>query len=82
VVTDVLSKLGSKRALVPAWVFVQDLSKLSIKLLDLDNLDLVQHDLTWAPPRDVLMTEKEDDWRVTPGFRKTNQEHTYMYAKI
>jgi hypothetical protein len=30
----------------------------------------------------VLMTEKEDDWRVTPGFRKTNQEHTYMYAKI
>jgi ribonuclease HI len=46
VVTDVLSKLGSRRALVPAGVFVQDLSKLSIKLLDLDNLDLVQHDLT------------------------------------
>jgi hypothetical protein len=33
VVTDVLSKLGSKRALVPAGVFIQDLRKLLIKLL-------------------------------------------------
>jgi ribonuclease HI len=30
---DVLSKLGSKRALVPAGVFVQDLRKPSIRLL-------------------------------------------------
>jgi hypothetical protein len=37
VVVDILSKLGSKRALVPAGVFVQDLSTPSIKLLDLDN---------------------------------------------
>jgi ribonuclease HI len=32
VATDVLSKLGSRRALVPAGVFVQDLHKPSIKL--------------------------------------------------
>jgi ribonuclease HI len=34
VVADVLSKLGSKRALVPAGVFVQDLRKPSIRLLN------------------------------------------------
>jgi hypothetical protein len=61
--TDVLSKLGSRRALVPAGVFVQDLRKPSIKILDSDNPDLPQHDQTSAPPRDVLMSEKEDDWR-------------------
>jgi hypothetical protein len=44
-------------------VLVQDLRKLSIKLLDPDNTKLPQHDPTSAPPRDVLMTEKEDDWR-------------------
>jgi ribonuclease HI len=32
VAADVFSKLGSRRALVPAGVFVQDLRKLSIKL--------------------------------------------------
>jgi hypothetical protein len=50
VAADVLSKLGSRRSLVPSGVFVQDLCKPSIKLLDPDN------------PRDVLMSEKEDDW--------------------
>jgi hypothetical protein len=40
VAADVLSKLGSRRALVPAGVFIQDLRKPSIKLLDLDNPDL------------------------------------------
>jgi hypothetical protein len=60
---DVLSKLGSKRALVLAGVFVQDLRKLSIKLLDPDNLDQAQPDLTTTTPRDELMTEKEDDRR-------------------
>jgi hypothetical protein len=44
-------------------VFVQDLHKPSIKLLDLDNPEPPQHDQTSAPPRDVLMSEKEDDWR-------------------
>jgi ribonuclease HI len=37
VAADVLSKLGSRRALVPAGMFVQDLRKPSIKLLDPDN---------------------------------------------
>jgi hypothetical protein len=60
---DILSKLGSRRALVPAGVFAQYLRKPSIKLLDPNNPDEVQLDLTQAPPRDVLMTEKEDDWR-------------------
>ena len=32
-------------------------------MLDPDNPDQAQPDLTPAPPRDVLMTEKEDDWR-------------------
>jgi ribonuclease HI len=59
VAADVLSKLGSRRALVPAGVFVQDLRKPSIKLLDSDSSDPHQHDQTSAPPRDVLMSEKK-----------------------
>jgi hypothetical protein len=43
VAANVLSKLGSRRALVPAGVFVQDLRKPSIKLLDPDSPDLPQH---------------------------------------
>jgi hypothetical protein len=35
IAADVLSKLGSRRALVPAGVFVQDLRKPSIKLLEI-----------------------------------------------
>jgi hypothetical protein len=62
VAADVLSKLGSRRALVPAGVFIQDLRKPSIKLLDLDSPAPPQHDQTSAPPRDVLMSEKEDGW--------------------
>jgi hypothetical protein len=60
IAADVLSKLGSRRALVPAGVFVQDLHKPSIKLLDPDN---PENDQNPTPPNDVLMTEKEDDWR-------------------
>jgi hypothetical protein len=44
-------------------VFVQDLRNPSIKFLDPDNQEPPQHDQTSAPPRDVLMSEKEDDWR-------------------
>jgi ribonuclease HI len=44
VAADVLSKLGSRRALVPAGVFVQDLRKPSIKLLDPDNPEPPQND--------------------------------------
>jgi hypothetical protein len=44
-------------------VFVQDLHKPSIKLLDPDNPEAPQHDQASAPPRGVLMSEEEDDWR-------------------
>jgi hypothetical protein len=63
VAADVLSKLGSHQALVPAGVFVQDLRIPSIKLLDPDNREPPSNDQNIAPPRDVLMSEKEDDWR-------------------
>jgi ribonuclease HI len=46
VVVDVLSKLGARRALVPAVVFVQDLPKTLIKLLDPDSPDLPQLNTT------------------------------------
>jgi hypothetical protein len=48
-----------------ARLFVQDLSKPSIKLLDPDNPELHQHDQTSAPPHDVLMLKKENDWHKT-----------------
>jgi ribonuclease HI len=54
VVADVLSKLGSRRALVPAGVFVQDLCKPSIKLLDPDNPEPPSNDQNSAPPRSCL----------------------------
>jgi ribonuclease HI len=63
IAADVLSKLGTRRALVPVGVFVQDLRKPSIKLLDPDNPDPPSNDQNPAPPHDVLMTEKEDNWR-------------------
>jgi hypothetical protein len=56
VVADVLSKLGSKHALV-ASVFVQDLRKPSIKLLS--DLDTSPSEVPGS--RDVLMAEAEDD---------------------
>jgi ribonuclease HI len=63
VAADVLSKLGSRRALVPAGMFVQDLRKPSIKLLEPDNPKPPPNDQNSAPPLDLLMSEKEDDWR-------------------
>jgi ribonuclease HI len=63
VATDILSKLGSRRALVPAGVFAQDLRKPLIKLLDPDNPEPPPNDQNSTPPRDVLISEKEDDWR-------------------
>jgi hypothetical protein len=57
---DVLSKLGSRWALVPAGVFILDLCKPSIKILDPDNLEPPPHDQNSAPPRDMLMSKKED----------------------
>jgi hypothetical protein len=43
-------------------VFIQDLCKPSIKLLDPDNPEPPSNDQSSAPPHDVLMSEKEDDW--------------------
>jgi hypothetical protein len=63
VTVDVLSKLGSRRALVPVGVFVQDLCKPSIKLLDPENPEPPSNDQNSSPPREVLMYEKEYDWR-------------------
>jgi ribonuclease HI len=63
VAADVLSKLGSRRALVPAGVFIQDLRNPSIKLLDPYNPEPPPNDQSSAPPHDVLMPEKADDWR-------------------
>jgi hypothetical protein len=54
---DVLSKLGSKRALVLAGVFVQDLRKPSIRLLS--DPETLHNDIPGS--RDVLMAEAEDD---------------------
>jgi hypothetical protein len=62
VAADVISKLGSHRALVPAGVFVQDLSKPSINLLDIDNPEPPLNDQNSAPPHNVLMSKKQDDW--------------------
>jgi ribonuclease HI len=55
---DVLSKLGSRRALVPAGVFVQDLRKPSIKLLDPNNPEPPPSGQNSAPLRDMLMSGK------------------------
>jgi hypothetical protein len=60
VAADVLSKLGSKRALVPVGVFVQDLHKPSIRLLSDPE---TSHNDTLGS-HDVLMVEAEDDWRL------------------
>jgi hypothetical protein len=57
VATDVLSKLGSKRALVPTGVFVQDLRKPSIRLLS--DPETSPSDVPGS--RDVLLAEAEDD---------------------
>jgi ribonuclease HI len=61
VVGDVLSKLGSKHALVPADVFVQDLSKPWIRLSDPETS---HSDTLPTGSRDVHMAEAEDDWRL------------------
>jgi ribonuclease HI len=53
VATDVLSKLGSKRTLVPAGVFVQDLRKPLIRLLS--DPETSHSDTPPPGSRDVLM---------------------------
>jgi hypothetical protein len=60
VAADVLSKLGSKRVLVPAGVFVQDLRKPLIRLIS----DPETSHSDTPGSRDVLIAEAEDDWRL------------------
>jgi hypothetical protein len=55
---DVLSKLGSKRALVLDSVFIQDLHKPSIRLLS--NSETSPNDVLGS--RDILMAEADVDW--------------------
>jgi hypothetical protein len=62
VAVDILSKLGSKRALVPTGVFVQDLRKPLIKLLS--DPETAPGDTPLQGNRDVLMTKSKDDWRL------------------
>jgi hypothetical protein len=62
VAADVLSMLGSKRALVPAGVFVQDLRKPSIRLLS--DPETSHNDTPPPGSRDVLMADAKDDWRL------------------
>jgi hypothetical protein len=57
--TDVLSKLGSKHALVPTDVFVQDLRKPSIRLLS--DPKMSQSDVSSLGSRVILTAEAEDD---------------------
>jgi hypothetical protein len=58
VAVDALSKLGSKRVLVPTSVFIQDLRKPSIKLLN--DLETSPNDVSGSS--DVLKAEAEDNW--------------------
>jgi ribonuclease HI len=60
VAADVLSEPGSKRTLVLAGVFFQDLRKPSIRLIS----DLETSHSDTPGSRDVLMAEAEDDWHL------------------
>jgi ribonuclease HI len=62
VAADVLSKLWSKHVLVPASVFVQDLRKLSIRLLG--DPKTSSGDVHPTGGHDVFMAEAKDDWRL------------------
>jgi hypothetical protein len=59
VAADVLSKLGSKWALLSIGVFVQAMRKLYIKIRDPNNIDQVQPDPTPAPPVTCWWQKKE-----------------------
>jgi ribonuclease HI len=59
VVADILSKLNSRRALIPAGVFVQDLRKPSMKLLGPYNPEPPPNDQHSAPTHDMLMSKKK-----------------------
>ncbi|XP_072146586.1 uncharacterized protein [Setaria viridis] len=64
VAADVLSKLGSKCTQVPVSVFIQDMRKPSIKILDPDQANSNAQAQADPAPTDVLMIEAEEDWRA------------------
>ncbi|XP_004966999.1 uncharacterized protein LOC101782696 [Setaria italica] len=65
VTVDVMSKLGSKCAQVPASIFVQDLWKPSIKILDPDQVNDASAQAPADPkPTNVMMIEAEEDWHA------------------
>ncbi|XP_039841801.1 uncharacterized protein LOC120702100 [Panicum virgatum] len=59
VAADILSKLGSKRALIPAGVFVQALNFPTVKI---EEEPPTKPDLAPAPGQEVLVTDL--DWRA------------------
>lgn len=59
VVADVLSKLGSKRALIPAGVFVQALNSPTVGI---EEEPPTKPDLVPAPGQEVLVSDL--DWRA------------------
>jgi hypothetical protein len=81
VAVDVLSKMGSKRTLVLANVFVQDLRKPSIRLLS--DLETSHRDMPPPGSRDVLMAEAEDDWSLDfIAYILENPEAKVKHEKI
>ncbi|XP_072146338.1 uncharacterized protein [Setaria viridis] len=64
VAADVLSKLNSKRAQVPAGMFIQDLRKPSIKILDPDQADSNAQPQADLASADVLIIQVEEDWQA------------------
>ncbi|XP_072146582.1 uncharacterized protein [Setaria viridis] len=57
VIADILSKLGSKHAQVPVGVFIQDLWKPSIKILDPDQVNNSAEAPLDLAPTDFMMIE-------------------------
>ncbi|XP_012703605.1 uncharacterized protein LOC105914923 [Setaria italica] len=64
VAADVLSKLNSKRAQVPASMFIQDLRKPSIKILDPNQADSNAQPQADLASTDVLIIQVEEDWQA------------------
>ncbi|XP_004959468.1 uncharacterized protein LOC101779818 [Setaria italica] len=64
IAADVLSKLGSKRAQVPAGVFIKDLRKPSIKILDPEQSDAGAPASADPAAANIMMIEAEEDCRT------------------
>ncbi|XP_004959221.1 uncharacterized protein LOC101756164 [Setaria italica] len=62
IAANVLSNLGSKNAQVPVDVFIPDLQKPSIKILDPNQVNNSTEALADPTPTDIMMIEVEEDW--------------------